>query len=85
MLEDHAFCDSCPGCRPAMIDVKTGKPVPPDDPKVLAINLLWDKRTTYEQRKAYIEVTLHNSRKPEDMRLCQEVLGKIEVVLKGVE
>jgi hypothetical protein len=81
MMEDHEFCDSCPGCRPALATLD-GKKVPDDDPKMVVINKLWDTQTTYAQRRAFIEVTLKNSRKPNDMRLCQEVMIKIQETLK---
>lgn len=81
MLDDHEFCDTCPGCRPAMLDVRTGKRLPDDDPKMTKVNRVWDNDTTYEQRKAFIEVTLHNSRKPGDMRGFQAVSLMIEAAL----
>lgn len=82
MMEDHEFCDHCPGCRPAVIDVQTGKPLPLDSPVMIAVNKVWNNETTYDQRKAFIEVTLHNSREPELMRLTQEVNDKIQSALK---
>lgn len=76
-MEDHAFCDHCPGCRPAILNVQTGESLPPDDPIMIAVNQIWDKETTYAQRKAFIEVTLHNSRTPYDMELFQQVSRKV--------
>jgi len=81
MMEDHEFCDSCPGCRPAMAEID-GTVIPNDHPMMIEVNRVWDNETTYEQRKAFIEVTLHNSRKPEDLLLFQEVTEKMQTALK---
>lgn len=76
MMEDHEFCDDCPGCRPRLAKLEDGKaiPVPLDDPAQQKIDHIWDNNTTYAQRRSYIEVTLHNSRNPVDMQRCQEVV-----------
>jgi hypothetical protein len=76
MLENHDFCDHCPGCRPALIDLKTGQLMPPDSPVMIAINRIWNTQTTYAERKAFVEVTVHNSRKPEDLRMGQAVMQR---------
>jgi hypothetical protein len=76
MLEHHEFCDHCPGCRPAILDVTTGRALAADSPMMMRVNKIWDKDTTYAQRKAYIEVTVHNSRSPQDMELASVVASK---------
>ena len=85
MMEDHEFCDSCPGCRPAIFSMETGRPLPPEDPIMIVVNDIWDTQTTYAQRRAFIEFTLHNSRNPQDMRLVAEVNQMIEAALKESE
>lgn len=82
MMEDHEFCDSCPGCRPALMSLD-GRRVPDDDPMMIAIMRIWDNETSYAQRRAYIEVTLKNSRKSRDLELCNQIMHKIQQVLKG--
>lgn len=81
MMENHEFCDNCHGCRPALADPKTMQPLPLDHPIMVKVDELWDNETTYDQRKAFIEVTLHNSRTENDMRLAEEVISKIKNVL----
>lgn len=81
MMEDHEFCDTCPGCRPALTTLD-GRNVPDDDPKMVIINELWDTQTTYAQRRAFIEVTLKNSRNSIDVKLCRQVMDKIQEALK---
>lgn len=78
MYQDHEFCDSCPGCRPAMLDTETGQPLPDTHPMMLAANRVWDHGTTYKERKSFIEVTLHNSRKPRDLERCQRVVERVQ-------
>lgn len=82
MMEDHEFCDDCPGCRPAMADVKTGEVLGNNTPTMQIVNRIWDNETTYAERKAFIEVTLHNFRQPHELRLAQKVMSQIQVALQ---
>lgn len=75
-MTHHEFCDHCPGCRPALIDGETGKLYAQDSPLMLEINRIWDKETTYAERKAFIDVTLHNSYDAETIRLAAGVAAK---------
>lgn len=81
MMEYHEFCDDCPGCRPAILDLQTQQAMSDDSPVMKAINEMWDKDTTYAQRRAYIEVTLHNSENPVDRSRATEVVEKIKEVM----
>lgn len=81
MMPDHEFCDSCPGCRPAMLDMQTGQVMANDHPMMIVVNRIWDHETTFAQRKGFIEVTLKNCRNPHEMRLFQEVSEKIQAAL----
>ena len=81
MMEDHEFCDDCPGCRPILVDMKNGQPLTDDDPIMILVNGIWDNDTIYAQRRAFIKVTLHNSRNPKDMERAQEVTQKFEDAL----
>lgn len=85
MLEEHEFCDDCPGCKPAILDIKTNKPLPSDDPLMKAVMFMWKNGTTYQERKAYIEVTLHNSRLPSDLRLAGMVFEKIKEIMQQMK
>lgn len=81
MRAKHEFCDTCPGCRPAMVDTRTGEVVPADHPLMIATNWVWDHETTYAERKAFIDVTHHNKHGPEELRLAVSVMNKIQGVL----
>ena len=88
-MEDHEFCDDCKGCRPALaaVDLETGEvggQVPDSDPAMVIINELWDNETTYAQRKAFIEVTLHNSQIPVETNLATQVMTMIEDAISGI-
>jgi hypothetical protein len=85
MLEHHQFCDSCPGCRPAIVDSKTGTILPPESPIMVAVNDLWDHHTTYEERKAFIEVTLHNSQAPPELQLAYALMQKIQTTITNMQ
>jgi hypothetical protein len=78
---EHEFCDECPGCRPALVGTD-GKVIPDDDPIMVAVLNVWRNQTTYQERKAFIEVTLHNSRLPSDLRLAEAVVNKIKPALE---
>lgn len=84
----HEFCDECPGCRPAL-SVQGGdgvfRPMPKDTPEMRAIDKVWDNRTTYGQRKAYIEVTLHADKHPDNIRQCKEVMAMIHDALQSLD
>jgi hypothetical protein len=74
----HEFCDHCEGCRPALLDLTTGQPLPADSPLMLKVNQIWNHQTTYAERKAFIDVTVHNSRDAETVRLARAVIERIE-------
>lgn len=80
MMEDHEFCDNCSGCRPSLIDTKTKQRMADDNPIMIKINQIWDNETTYAQRRAFIKVTLHNSRNLVDLRRMQEVVQMFESI-----
>lgn len=77
-IDQHAFCDTCRGCRPAIVTVDTGRELAEDDPLMIRVNRIWDHHTSYAQRKAYIEVTVHNSRDPENIRLSTVIINKFQ-------
>lgn len=82
MSAKHEFCDHCPGCRPALLDLATGKPLAEDTPVMIAVNKIWDNDTTYAQRKAFVAITWHQSKKPDDVKLAMMITQKIEKALR---
>lgn len=79
MPELH-FCDTCELCRPALLNAHTHQPLPDDSPEMQAILPLWWS-VSREVRRAFIFVTYHNSRDPDDLRLAGEFIQKIEQAL----
>lgn len=75
MSEKHEFCDHCPGCRPALLDAQ-GRIVPQDSPIMIAVNRIWTSQTSYAERKSFIDVTVNNSRDPDDLRRAQAVVAR---------
>lgn len=79
----HIFSDTCPDCTPAILNVTTGAVVPATDPMMIAVMRVWRGKTTLAQRRAYINVTVHNSTRAEDQRLCQQVMSLIAAAMEA--
>ena len=50
------YIEGCPGCRPAVVNLKTGKLVEMHDELMKVINRVWEA-TTVDERKAFFFVT----------------------------
>lgn len=77
----HDFCDDCHGCRPALVDAETGKPLASDSPTMIRVNAVWDHETTYSERKAFIDVTCNRTQAPDAMALCESVMRKVQAAM----
>jgi hypothetical protein len=71
------FDDECPGCRPAMVDVKTKRLFADDSVEMQIVNRLWSA-TTQEERQAWHRVTCQNSRAILDLSLAKGFADRIE-------
>lgn len=80
MVKRHEFCDQCPGCRPAVM-VSANAPPGAHAAMTKIVNHIWDHETRFEERKAFIEVTLHNDRDPEKMRLAAALAKRFEAAV----
>jgi hypothetical protein len=76
--------DNCPGCRPALLDMKTGKRLPDDSPVMMVVNYVWAE-TTLEEREAWHRVTCQNSRASKDLAHAQTIAQKIQKALSEME
>ena len=74
------FDDECRGCKPAMMDVQTGKVLPDDSPSMQIVLRLWGE-TTLAERQAWHRVTCQNSRAPEDLRFAQVFTQRVQKAL----
>jgi hypothetical protein len=74
------FSDDCSGCRPSLIDVKTGKVLPEESREMQAILNVW-RRTTLRERLVFHRVTCLNSRIRSDLRTFQIISERMQKAL----
>lgn len=79
MSREH-FDSECPGCRPAMMDVKTGRQFADDSPEMTIVNRLWGE-TTAEERRAWHRFTCQNSRALGDVLLAKTFSDRVQAAL----
>ena len=72
------FDNSCRGCRPALLDVHTGKTIPDDHPTMVTIIKIWDEQISQETKRAWHSVTCQNSQDPTDLAKAREFVDLIE-------
>lgn len=70
------FDDNCPGCRPCLIDPKTGKALAQDTDIMRQVNKVWET-ATLQEKQAFHNVMCNNSREELDMALAQSLVEKI--------
>ena len=78
------FDDDCPGCRPALIDVRTGKVFHSSHPAVQAVNRVW-ARTTKEEREAFHQVTCLNNHTPAVLGVVMRLTKEIQNAISAAE
>lgn len=76
-----AYSDNCEGCRPAIIDLETGKPLDDNDPAMRKILAVWEA-TTLEEREAYHAVMCLNSREPNDVAAVESIMHKFQNLMR---
>jgi len=64
--------DECPGCRPVLVDMATGKVEPEGSPKMNAVMKIWGQ-TTLAERQAFHRFTCLNSRADGDVAVMQSL------------
>lgn len=72
-MSHKAYVDGCPGCRPAMYELRTGRVMPDDDPIMVRLLAVWEAsgRAT---KVAFHNVTCNNSRDPMDLMLTKVLM-----------
>jgi hypothetical protein len=70
------FDDDCEGCRPVILDIETGRPLPDDHPVMVKIRIIW-AGTNFHQRKAFHDVMCLNSRAPADLALVKSIMDQL--------
>lgn len=76
----ETFDDNCKGCKPVIIDSKTGKAFAENSPQMLAVMAVW-AQTTRAERVAFHNVTCLNSWKAADMILIESFGRRVEAAL----
>lgn len=79
-LEQHD--DNCQGCRPALLDTSTNKPMPEDSPEMQAVLRVWGE-TTPAEREVFHRVTCLNSRDPADLAVMQSIATRMQAALNA--
>jgi hypothetical protein len=69
------YSDNCPGCKPAFLDLETGRPLPDDHPTMLKIMAIWET-TSRAQREAFHRVMCLNSRDPVDLVVVKGLVDR---------
>jgi hypothetical protein len=79
-MSKEIFDDNCKGCRPAIIDIQTGKVLPDDNPIMKCALEVW-AGTTLLERQAYHDVCCLNSREASDLVLFHAVTKRMQEAL----
>lgn len=69
--------DDCPGCRPVMIDLQTGKVLPDHAPPMKHLLAVWSG-TSMAERQAFHRVTCLNSRDFTDLVQVDKIRKRFE-------
>lgn len=71
------FDDECAGCKPAMMDVETGKVIPDDAPSMMVVLRVWST-TTLAERQAWHRFTCLSSRTVDDVHVARSFAQRVE-------
>ena len=74
------FEDDCPGCRPVLLDLKSGRALSEDSPQMQVVLGVWAE-TTIEERKAFHRFTCQNSRTPEDLKVISDLSASMSAAM----
>ena len=82
-MSRERFDDECAGCRPVMIDVKTGRLFADDSVEMGIVNRLWSE-TTLVDRLAWHRFTCQNSRSLVDIQRVKTFSDRLEKALSAL-
>ena len=80
-MSRQKFDDQCSGCRPAVVDAKTGKVLPDDSPQMRCVLSVW-AGTTREEREAFHRFTCLNSRTKSDIQTMADLSARFQRALE---
>ncbi len=76
------FDPKCPGCRPVILNPKTGQVLEDTDPVMQVVNRVFDAASREEQ-EAFFRVTVKNSRDPLDLELLKGMSDRMQAAIKA--
>ena len=79
-MSRRIFDDNCPGCRPAIVDTRTGKVLPDSAPEMSAALAVWG-RASPREREAFHAVCCLNSRDAADLGPAAALVERIKQAL----
>ena len=82
-MSREQYQEDCPGCRPAMIDLKTGKRMSDDTPVMMAVNRVYAAASRAE-KEAFHRVCCLNSRALDDLQLMAQLQQRIQRALEAL-
>lgn len=77
------FDDECSGCRPALLDARTGHPLPDDSVEMTVILQLW-REASLEERRAWHRFSCQNSREPRDLQFAKVFSDRVGLALSSI-
>jgi len=76
----QTFDDACKGCKPAMLDVKTGQMLPDDSPQMKIVLRVWSTLPIAE-KQAWHRFTCLNSRTLLDVQIAKTFTDAVQDAL----
>lgn len=79
----HSYDPNCTGCKPALVDARTGKIFADDSPEMQAVTRAWEASTP-EEREAFHDVTCESSFDPAVVAKSQMIAQRISAELAKI-
>lgn len=81
IMSKEKFNPHCEGCKPVVIDMATGQPLPDDGPVMQLVMGVYNS-FTYAEKESFHAVMVLNSRKPEDLTVCEKINEAVKMAMK---
>jgi hypothetical protein len=79
-MSRQKYQENCRGCRPAMLDLSTGRPLASSAPEMQLIKRIY-AALTLDEKKAWHRFTCLNSREAGDLTVAAKFKAALERVL----
>jgi hypothetical protein len=80
-MSRKAFSEDCSGCRPALLDPKTRRPLPNNDPAVILVNKVFDELSQAD-KVAWHRFACLNARDLEAIMAAKRLADRFEAAGK---